>query len=269
MRAARCSCWPGRAPARPPRSSRRWRTGSSDRGIDPARVLVLTFSRKAAGELRERITARLRRTTREPLALTFHSYAYALVRREFALAGRRAAAAAVRRPSSCSRSAGCCAARLAGRGPPRWPERLRPPWPPAGSPRSCATSCSAPPSAAWTAAGWRRLGRAHGRDDWVAAGRLPRPVRGALRPRAGRRLRLRGDRPDRGRPAEPGGDPRSVSARPTTSCWWTSTRTRDPAQESLLHALAGDGRELIAVGRSRPVDLRLPRRRRARHHRVP
>src|SRR5215469_2111140 len=57
------------------------------RGIDPGRILVLTFSRKAAGELRERITARLHRTTREPLALTFHSYAYALVRREFVLAG--------------------------------------------------------------------------------------------------------------------------------------------------------------------------------------
>ena len=50
-------------------------------------MLVLTFSRKAAQELRERITTRLRRTTRQPLALTFHSYAYALVRREFVLAG--------------------------------------------------------------------------------------------------------------------------------------------------------------------------------------
>src|ERR1700744_599644 len=57
------------------------------RGVDPGRILVLTFSRKAAGELRDRITARLGRTTSAPLALTFHSYAYALVRREFVLAG--------------------------------------------------------------------------------------------------------------------------------------------------------------------------------------
>src|SRR5450755_2570401 len=54
------------------------------RGLDPSRVLVLTFSRKAAGELRERIAARLHRTIREPLALTFHSYAYALLRGELA-----------------------------------------------------------------------------------------------------------------------------------------------------------------------------------------
>jgi len=58
-----------------------------NRGIAPERILVLTFSRKAAAELRERITARLQRTTREPLAVTFHSYAYALARREFVLAG--------------------------------------------------------------------------------------------------------------------------------------------------------------------------------------
>src|ERR1700741_3020088 len=46
------------------------------RGTDPSRTLVLPFRPEAAGELRARIPARLGRTPSEPLALTFHSYAY-------------------------------------------------------------------------------------------------------------------------------------------------------------------------------------------------
>ncbi|MFJ4570239.1 ATP-dependent helicase [Streptomyces sp. NPDC088846] len=49
------------------------------RGTDPARVLVLTFSRKAAVELRDRMAARLG-AARGPQATTFHSFCYALVR---------------------------------------------------------------------------------------------------------------------------------------------------------------------------------------------
>ncbi|XEC32929.1 UvrD-helicase domain-containing protein [Streptomyces fradiae] len=48
-------------------------------GADPERLLVLTFSRKAAVELRDRMAARLG-GRRPPQATTFHSYCYALVR---------------------------------------------------------------------------------------------------------------------------------------------------------------------------------------------
>jgi superfamily I DNA/RNA helicase len=51
------------------------------RGADPESVLALTFSRKAAEQLRDRVTARLGRTLSSNLSSTFHSFAYALVRR--------------------------------------------------------------------------------------------------------------------------------------------------------------------------------------------
>ncbi|MFD3780006.1 UvrD-helicase domain-containing protein [Streptomyces sp. NPDC058612] len=48
-------------------------------GTDPARVLILTFSRKAAVELRDRAALRLG-GARAPQATTFHSFCYGLVR---------------------------------------------------------------------------------------------------------------------------------------------------------------------------------------------
>ncbi|MGW4564745.1 ATP-dependent helicase [Streptomyces sp. NPDC004561] len=49
------------------------------RGGDPERILVLTFSRKAAVDLRDRMALRIG-AARAPRATTFHSYCYALVR---------------------------------------------------------------------------------------------------------------------------------------------------------------------------------------------
>ena len=56
------------------------RGGPGGTPLDPSRVLVLTFSRKAATELRTRITTRLGRTTTNALAWTFHGFCYALLR---------------------------------------------------------------------------------------------------------------------------------------------------------------------------------------------
>ncbi|MGZ4474540.1 MAG: ATP-dependent helicase [Nocardioides sp.] len=50
------------------------------RGARPDEVLALTFSRKAADELRDRITARLGRTMSGTPCSTFHSFAYGLIR---------------------------------------------------------------------------------------------------------------------------------------------------------------------------------------------
>ncbi|MGW2396906.1 ATP-dependent helicase [Kitasatospora sp. NPDC001664] len=51
-----------------------------EHGTDPERILVLTFSRKAAAELRDRMTTRLGNGSATPQATTFHSFCYALLR---------------------------------------------------------------------------------------------------------------------------------------------------------------------------------------------
>ncbi|MBO4206102.1 ATP-dependent helicase, partial [Micromonospora echinofusca] len=62
-----------------------------DEGVDPERILVLTFSRRQATALRHRIEARIagggRRVVHEPLVRTFPGYAFGLLRRSAAERG--------------------------------------------------------------------------------------------------------------------------------------------------------------------------------------
>ncbi len=215
------------------------------RGLDPSRVLVLTFSRKAAQELRGRITLRLNRTTTEPLALTFHSYAYALLRRESVLAGAEP-------PTLLSGPEQLAEVRRmlrgeASDGARHWPQRLRPLLATRGFAAELRDFLLRAAERGLGGAELARLGERAGRDDWVAAGGFltryaarfdlaPVPaydyaeiirIAGQLlaRPEIRQRERLAYD-----------------------VVLVDEYQDTDPAQEELLHALAGDGRELIAVG---------------------
>jgi superfamily I DNA/RNA helicase/RecB family exonuclease len=215
------------------------------RGIDPGRILVLTFSRKAAGGLRDRITARLGRTTSEPLALTFHSYAYALVRREFVLAGDQPPRL-LSAPEQLLEIRRLLRGELAGRRKD-WPERLWPALATRGFAEELRDVLMRAAERGLDGKALRQLGRRCKRDDWVAAG--------AFLDRYSARFDLA---------PVPAYDYAEIVRIAAGLLGRTATRQRerdsydaifvdeyqdcDPAQEALLRSLAGDGRDLVAVG---------------------
>ncbi|MFI6517419.1 ATP-dependent helicase [Spirillospora sp. NPDC050679] len=216
-----------------------------NRGTDPERVLVLTFSRQAAEELRHRITGRLRRTTRTPLALTFHSYAYALLRRDAVLNGEPP-------PRLLSGPEQLLEVRrlLEGElidGALGWPARLHQTLGTRGFAEEVRDFTLRAAERGYDADALVALGRLRGRDDWPAVGGFMQRYidRFALDPmptydygeliRVAAMLLAEDEVQARERDAY-------------DAVFVDEYQDTDPAQEELLRHLAGEGRDLVVVG---------------------
>ncbi len=212
-------------------------------GLSPDEVLVLTFSRKAAQELRERITARLAAPTAEPSAWTFHAFCYALVREH---QDPQAYAEPLRLLSGPEQDV---ALRELLRGSidlgRNWPEPLRTAMGTRGLTEEVRSLLSRAREVGLDPAALDALAREHGRDDWQAlagffaeyldvldaqgaldyAELVHRAVLLAERPEVAEQLRRR-----------------------YRAVFVDEYQDTDPAQERLLQALAGSGRDLVVVG---------------------
>ncbi|MGW2508028.1 ATP-dependent helicase [Streptomyces scopuliridis] len=218
------------------------------RGADPERILVLTFSRRAAVELRDRMAVRLG-GRRGPQATTFHSFCYALIRAhqeaELFTEPLRLLSGPEQDVAVRDLLAGQLDLERAGRGRVRWPDELR----------ACLTTRGFADEVRAVLARSRELGlgpdalavfaRRTGRPDWSAAAAflaeyldnldmqgvldyaelVHRAVLLAGRPEVGARLMERYD-----------------------AVFVDEYQDTDPAQVRLLRALAGRGRTLVAFG---------------------
>ncbi|MEV5429980.1 ATP-dependent DNA helicase [Streptomyces sp. NPDC052701] len=218
------------------------------RGGDPERILVLTFSRKAAVELRDRMALRIG-AARAPQATTFHSFCYALVRAhqdsDLFVEPLRLLSGPEQDVTVRELLAGQADLERLGLAHVRWPDELR----------ACLTTRGFADEVRAVLARSRELGlgpdaldvfaRRTGRPDWRAgaaflaeyldvldlqgvidyAELVHRAVLLAHRPWVGEELAARYD-----------------------AVYVDEYQDTDPAQVRLLHALAGGGRTLVALG---------------------
>ncbi|MFJ9801849.1 UvrD-helicase domain-containing protein [Streptomyces wuyuanensis] len=219
-----------------------------ERGADPERLLVLTFSRKAAVELRDRMAVRLG-GARAPQATTFHSYCYAVVRAhqdaDLFAEPLRLLSGPEQDVAVRDLLAGQLDLEREGRAGARWPAELR----------ACLTTRGFADEVRAVLARSRELGlgpdaladfaRRTGRPDWGAAAAFLAEyldvldLQGVLDyAELVHRASLLAERPGTG----------EHIAQRYDAVFVDEYQDTDPAQVRLLRALAGDGRTLVAFG---------------------
>lgn len=141
------------------------------RGLPPESLLVLTFSRRAAAELSQRLARRLPTTSTQPVVRTLHSYAYALVRRAADLNGDPAPRL-VQAGQADLRVRQLLAGHLERDGGARWPAQLRPALGTAAFAAELREFLLRAAERGITPDQLDRLGRTHDQPQWCAAARF-------------------------------------------------------------------------------------------------
>lgn len=216
-------------------------------GLRPEQVLVLTFSRRAAAELRIRIAHRLRRTIREPVARTFHSYAFGLLRQEAVLRGDET----LRLLSSAEQDVlirELLRGDIEAIGADYWPEHLRPALLTRGFAAQLRDLLMRATERGVSADRLATIGRQYDRADWVAAARFAEQYAGVTalqQPPSYDQAEL-----VRAATGLLRDDPELLERERAARVFVVvdEYQDSDPAQEELLGLLAGGGRDLLVVG---------------------
>ncbi|MGH3383751.1 MAG: ATP-dependent helicase [Nocardioidaceae bacterium] len=214
------------------------------RGLRPDQVLVLTFSRKAAEELRDRITGRLDRTVTTPLSSTFHSFCYALVRRFQPAEAYSYPLQLLSAPEQDVRIRDLLAgSRESGR--VHWPASLDAALRTRGLAEEVRTVMSRARELTLDPGDLERIGAEAGRPEWTAVGEFFEEYLAVLGfqhhidySELVHQAVLLAEQPE----------VRAVLRQEFGAVFVDEYQDTDPAQVRLLRAIAGDGRDLVVVG---------------------